>query len=146
MIGGYAPTRPIGQDLGQGGNIFRADKAALVVSTFRPGVREQQKGPLNTSRRQTVQQQSRIVCDNTDIIQALFVDHGQQSGNAIDKGLATYKTNVGMRPRHGRQMLAGAKADFQPDRADVRFEKATWIQCTVLVVGGDQLQLRQQPL
>jgi len=141
MIGRHAPFAPVRQHARHFRYVFWCDKAAFVMTAFWPRVGEQQKRRPNTGAFQVVQQQTSVVHDDTNIVEALLVNIRQQTGYTVDEGFAADKANFWIELGQGRQMLASAKAYFQPNGFDGSIEQRSGIKGS----GGKITRLNLQP-
>lgn len=91
----------------------RPYQAAIAMPPLWPRIGEEDKAPVDTSRGQRAEYETRIVWENPNIGQAAGLDLRKQRGHPVDKRVAAEKTDlrVGTRLRH--QMLAGAKSNLQ---------------------------------
>ena len=95
---------------------FSGKKAAPVMSPLRPGVGIKQIDPVQGPARQRFYDRPGIAIVEPHIPQRTGFDERQRLGNAIQEGLAADITRTGMCKRLGGQMLAAAKANFEPER------------------------------
>ena len=84
------------------------------MPAFRPGVGIEKIDPVQRGIGQLTQKLNRIIVMQADIIETGAPDGRHQFGQPIDKGLASEMANLGMGLGIAQQMLAAAKADFQP--------------------------------
>jgi hypothetical protein len=115
------------------------------VAGLRPGVREEQEDAVERGRRQHRQQQPGIVREDPDIADAAALEMVEQAGDAVDEDLGADQPDLGMSRRLGREMLAAAEADLQPDRGRRRREAALRIERRA-AFGQPQGELRQAVL
>jgi len=145
IVGGDAQLRPVGERASQLGDGGGGDDSALVVARFRPRIGEQHEAAPEARLGERGEQEPRVVAEDPDIAEPLGLDAGEQPRDAVEEGLAADQAGPGMRARLGGEMLAGAEADLEPDRARARVEQRRGVQ-----PGGERrprdLEPRQQGL
>ena len=107
----------------------------LVVPSFRPRIREKNEDTASRPRRQRREERARIAGMDADIVELPSIDFAEQFDDAVFEDFAADKANLRVPLGLRREMLAAAKADFQPDFLRGRREqprgidKASFGQC-----------------
>ena len=114
VIRGNAQFGAVGKNARHRRQIAGPDEAPLGVARLRPGVRKQQKGPIDRSLGQGRQQQAGVVIEDTDVGKLQLLDPPDQRRDAIDEDLAADESNRGVSTGLLDQVLAAAEADFEP--------------------------------
>jgi hypothetical protein len=87
------------------------------VAPFRPGIGIEHEDSRQDGVGQRRDQRAGVAGAQPDIVELFPLDRRQRLGEAVVEGLGAEKADVAMRRRLGDQMLAAAKADFEPDFA-----------------------------
>ncbi len=83
---------------------------------LRPGIGKQQEDPVEAAIRQGVEEQPRVLRPEPDIADAVARGARQEGRHAVDEDLRADDADLGMAQRLGREMLATAEADLEPER------------------------------
>ena len=116
MIAGEAELGPVAHDPSEQIEIFSVDKSALVMPSFRPRIRKEQKNPVKHSRCQLWQQGPHIFVKNPDVGEFGLINEPGERRNPIAERFTPEKPDVGVSCGLGGEMLAGTKPDFEPNR------------------------------
>ena len=114
VVGGHAEFAAVRHGTRQMAEKFRLDDTSLVMTLFWPGVGEKQKNPIERGFRQAADKIGGVIREKADILEALLFDIAEQVGNTVAIGLAADEAHLGVSGGLGCQMLARAKADFEP--------------------------------
>jgi hypothetical protein len=118
MVAGQAKPSSIHNDPRQFRECIRRDNPPPMMSSFWPGIGEQDKTAFNRAVWKRFNKLASIRCVNSDIFDVRNLYGSDQAGYAVNKGFATDEPNFGMRLRLRRKMLAAAKPNFKPNGLD----------------------------
>ena len=99
---------------------FGGYDAAFRMTPFWPRVGKQDEDTIGRRRWQCLDQQARVVGENSDVVEMPVLHLGQQSGDPVLEYFATDEADLAMTFGLGGQMLARTKTDFEPDRPSRR--------------------------
>lgn len=122
MIGCDAKLAARSQRAGNQLERLRRAESSFLVPSLGPRIGKEQEDARERTGRQGPQQQSRIIEQNADIPLPSCFEQKEQVRDAVDERLATEKADIRMKRSLGRQVLAAAEADFEPELARRRFE------------------------
>ncbi len=122
MIRRDSELRIVGQCGGDQAQTFGMDEAPVFMPAFGPRVGEQQKGAIDRSLGQALQQKPCVFRKNAHILRLVLIQKNQKTGDAVDERLASDQTGLGIGRRLRGQMLAAAETDLQPDLGRLRIE------------------------
>lgn len=88
------------------------------MAALRPRIRIKQINPADLMAGKPIEDGRRIIVPQPDIRKRQRFNLGQQFGNAVQKGFAADKPDIGSVPRTPRQMLAATKSDLKMDVLD----------------------------
>ena len=95
------------------------NEAALVVPFFRPGVGIENEGTGETGWRQTLEQETGVVIQYSNIGEVALVDLRHEFCDAVQKRFAAHDAHMGMGCGLMGEMFAAAEADLEPDLIDI---------------------------
>jgi hypothetical protein len=95
----------------------RIDDPPLVMAGLGPGVGEQHEDPLEGRGGQRPQQETGVIDHDPQIAKAPGLGQPEQARDPSDEGLAADQADLRMGRRLGREVLAAAEADLQPEAA-----------------------------
>ncbi len=122
VIGGQTQFAAVVQDPGEFIHNGGGYQSAFVVAGFWPGVREQDKGAVETVIRQSRQRLSRVIVKNPEIGDLLALQPADELDDPRLKNLAADDSNRRVSQRLPGSMLTAAKSNLQPN-GSVTFEK-----------------------
>src|SRR5579883_1792486 len=122
-IGGESDLAAGTENAGELAHARRRDEAPLFVPPLGPGVRVKNEEPRYGAIRQRFDQRAGVARPEPDIVEPLLFDRRQRLGDAVDERFGADEADIAMRQGLGDQMLAAAKADFEPDLAGLERKK-----------------------
>ena len=141
VIGRHPPLGPANQHPGQLVEIGRVHEPPFVMASLGPRIGKQQKSPVDAGVAQSGQKLGAVVRPHANprgqTIRPISRHRRKQSRNAVDKRLGADERGVGVGVRLGYEMLAAAKADFEPDARRRRQEQRFRFEPARFGEGGD---------
>ena len=117
-------SAPSAQHARQASPDWRADEAALAWRGFGQGSGNSRKARPMLASGSASSRGARHRREQPDIGRAGALDLAEEPRHAVDEDFAADEADIGMGPRLGRQMLAGAEADLEPDLTRRRANRA----------------------
>lgn len=127
IVSGNSELRAIDEGISETRDDRPGHDAALIMARLWPGVRKQDKGPIDRLFGQIFDQQARIIPEYTDIPETIVANIAEQLDHAVHVRLTADQIYSGVVPRLPGKMFAAAKANFQPYFA--RFRPGSAKQC-----------------